>query len=94
MKASSCDKGQVSRVSSCYGEVRPLLDLKEDTGAEPKLLELFRRHGAEASAQNFGGASRDDPTNDARLMFSVMTSWAMSAYLQGLPPHVFAWSDA
>lgn len=26
-------------------EVRPLLDLKEDTEAEPKLLDLFRRHG-------------------------------------------------
>jgi hypothetical protein len=25
-------------------EVRPLLDLKEDTEAEPKLLELFKRH--------------------------------------------------
>lgn len=34
--------------------------------------------------QTFGGTSRDDPANDARLIFSVMTSWEMSAYLQGL----------
>jgi hypothetical protein len=53
-----------------------------------------KRRRDRATGYTPGVRSVADPTSDARLMFSVMTSCAMSAYLQGLPPHVLAWSDA